>query len=67
MILCMNCGKVDTYRLTARAIKKMYFNETGECVGEKSERTIYPNLNDQVPRCPNCGRVVKLFKDDFYD
>lgn len=65
MILCMNCGKVDTYRLTARAIKRMYFNETGECVSEEDTGTVYQS--DQVPRCPNCGRVVKLFKDDFDD
>lgn len=65
MILCMNCGKVDTYRLTARTIKRMYFNEAGECVSEEDTGTVYQS--DQVPRCPRCGRTVKLFKDDFED
>lgn len=67
MILCMMCGKVDTYRLTAHTVKDMYFNEVGECVGEKSARTVYPRMNEQSPRCPNCGRVVKIFKNDFCD
>lgn len=59
MILCMNCGRQDYY-IKVTAIKQVEkYSESGQCF-DMSPHVVG---SENIPRCPNCHREVKFFKD----
>ena len=58
MILCMNCGKQELYAKRKTISRLELFNEDGEHKESTRDWVKYGE-----PRCPNCGRYVKFFKD----
>lgn len=58
MILCMNCGKLETYKVEKIITSVTVHNEDGSLCEAYSIST-----KNSEPKCPKCGRDVKFFKD----
>ena len=59
MIICRNCGRVDTYKIRQTVAREIILSEGGMPQDIKVIST-----GSGEPRCPKCGRLVKFFKDE---
>lgn len=59
MIICPKCGKVNKYGIKEFYHRTGIFDERGECIDTTED------VGDKYgqPRCLECGRMVKFFKD----
>lgn len=58
MILCPKCGKVRTYKVRQTVTRENIYSESGWMYDSE-----FVNEGKGQPRCTECGRVVKFFKD----
>ena len=59
MILCRNCGKENTYKVRQILTREIIYGESG-CLYDLK----FVSKKEGKPRCPECGRLVKFFKDE---
>lgn len=58
MILCMKCGKLESYKIKQIVTEEIIYSDGGLPYATKVIST-----KNGEPRCTKCGRVVKFFKD----
>jgi len=59
MIICRKCGKVKNYKVRQIVTREVIYGESGIIRDIK-----FVSKKESNPRCPECGRLVKFFKDE---
>jgi len=58
MVLCMKCGKLESYKIKQIVTEEIIYSDGGLPYATK-----YIGTKNGEPRCTKCGRIVKFFKD----